>query len=32
MFPGNNNYLHGVSENTITTRFNLSLFIKFKDF
>ncbi len=32
MFPGNNNYLHGVSENTIATRFNLSFFIKFKDF
>lgn len=31
-FPGNNNYLHGVSENKNGTRFNLSLFIKFKDF
>jgi hypothetical protein len=31
-FPGNVNYLHGVSENKNATRFNLSLFIKFKDF
>lgn len=31
-FPGNINYLHGVSENKNATRFNLSLFIKFKDF
>jgi len=32
MFPGNDNYLHGVSKNKNATRFNLSLFIKFKDF
>jgi hypothetical protein len=32
MFPGNDNYVHGVSKNKNATRFNLSLFIKFKDF
>lgn len=32
MFPGNNYYLHGVSENKKSNRFNLSYFIKFKDF
>jgi hypothetical protein len=32
MFPGNDYYIHGVAENKNNTRFNLSYFIKFKDF
>lgn len=31
-FPGNDHYLHGVSKNTKNVRFNISLFLKFKDF
>lgn len=31
-FPGNDYYLHGVKKNQKHARFNLSLFLKFKDF